>query len=314
VIRVEAGMSTARFCRLIDMPERTWRRWQARARAGVPARGPWPAPVAETVEPYVVKHAEAHPAWGHRKVWAMTRHDGHPVSPSTVLRVMRRRGLLQPVDYARERRQLAAARRAAFTDPPTAPNQVWQLDFSEFVTTRGGAWRIAGCADYFSKYEFGWHISATANQHDAIAAVSLAIVEAEALAGESLLDAVTDKATGEIRPIVLVTDNGGPFKSERFARFIASRRELNHVRTKIKSPGQNGVRERGFGTLKYERLYREEITDGAWLAEHADDFRVQFNTVRPHEALAWNRPRDVHLGLASPTTPNFPQPETLPEA
>jgi hypothetical protein len=52
VIRTEAGMSTARFCRLIDMPERTWRRWQARARVGVPVKGPWPAPVAE-VEPYV---------------------------------------------------------------------------------------------------------------------------------------------------------------------------------------------------------------------------------------------------------------------
>jgi len=40
VIRVEAGMSTARFCRLIDMPERSWRRWQARVRAGWPAQGP----------------------------------------------------------------------------------------------------------------------------------------------------------------------------------------------------------------------------------------------------------------------------------
>ena len=32
VIRVEAGMSTARFVKLIDMPERTWRRWQAKTR------------------------------------------------------------------------------------------------------------------------------------------------------------------------------------------------------------------------------------------------------------------------------------------
>lgn len=31
MIRTEAGMSTARFCCLIDMPERTWRRWQAKA-------------------------------------------------------------------------------------------------------------------------------------------------------------------------------------------------------------------------------------------------------------------------------------------
>ncbi|WP_290512544.1 hypothetical protein [Aeromicrobium sp.] len=45
MIRVEAGMSTTRFCQLIDMPERTWRRWQARAGAGEPTRGPWPQPV-----------------------------------------------------------------------------------------------------------------------------------------------------------------------------------------------------------------------------------------------------------------------------
>jgi DNA-binding transcriptional regulator YiaG len=39
VIRVQAGMSTARFCHLFDMPERTWRRWQAKARAvGEPVR------------------------------------------------------------------------------------------------------------------------------------------------------------------------------------------------------------------------------------------------------------------------------------
>ena len=49
-------------------------------------------PVAELVEAVVVKHAETHPAWGHRKVWAMTRFDGHQVSPATVLRIMRRPG------------------------------------------------------------------------------------------------------------------------------------------------------------------------------------------------------------------------------
>jgi putative transposase len=304
-------MSTARFCALIDMPERTWRRWQAKARQDLPPKGPWPAPVAERVEPYVVTHAEAHSAWGHRKVWAMARFDGHRLSPSTTLRIMRRRGLLQSVGYTRERRALAAARKAAFCDPPTGPNQVWQLDFSEFETSRGGTWRIAGCADYWSKYEFGWHIATTANQHDAIAAVELAIAEAETLAGEPLLDAVTDKTTGEIRPVVIVTDNGGPFKSDRFARFIASRPELTHVRTKAKSPGQNGVRERAFGSLKYERLYREDITDGAWLLEHSDAYRVEFNTIRPHEALSWNRPTDVHLGHARPDTPNFPEPETI---
>jgi transposase-like protein len=31
---LEPGMSTARVCQLFDMPERTWRRWQAKARTG----------------------------------------------------------------------------------------------------------------------------------------------------------------------------------------------------------------------------------------------------------------------------------------
>ena len=40
VIRVEAGMSTSRFCDLIDMPERTWRRWQAKAKDTQPPAAP----------------------------------------------------------------------------------------------------------------------------------------------------------------------------------------------------------------------------------------------------------------------------------
>ncbi|MBA3844911.1 MAG: hypothetical protein H0X39_20245 [Actinobacteria bacterium] len=52
-----------------------------------------------------------------------------------------------PIDCQAERRQLAHARRAALVVRRSGPNQVWQLDFSEFETTRGGIWRIGGVAD-----------------------------------------------------------------------------------------------------------------------------------------------------------------------
>ena len=312
MIRLAAGMPTSRFCALAGIPERTYRRWQARARAGEPVKGPWPAPVAERVEPWVVKHAEAHPAWGHRKVWALCRHEGMQVSASTVERIMRARGLLQNRDYTAELRQIAAARRAAFTDPPTGPNQVWQLDFSEYETTAGGTWRIAGCADYWAKYEFGWHLATTQNASDAIAAVTLAVAEAEALLGRPLAEVLADAATGQLRPVIVVTDNGPAFKSAAFARFFDARPELTHVRTRKKAPNTNGVRERGFGSLKYERLYRHDITDGPALAEHAHAYRTEFNTIRPHEGIAFNRPIEVYLGHAQPHTPNFPQDQTLP--
>ncbi len=54
--------------------------------------------------------------------------------------------------------------------------------------------------DYWSKYELGWHIAPTANQHDAIAAVELALTE-------------RDEQGNVVPQVTSVTDNGGPFRS-----------------------------------------------------------------------------------------------------
>jgi len=306
-------MPTARFCQLVGVPERSYRRWQAKARAGHPPKGPWPAPVRLAHLEVIVELAIRRPAWGHRKIWATARHSGYRVSQSSVLRILDDAGLLLKADYQRERRQLAQQRKAAFAARPTGPNMVWQFDFSEYETTGGGTWRVGGIADYWSKYEFGWHWSPTANQHDAIAAVELALAEAQRLLdGPTLLEHLTDPDTGEIVPITLVTDNGGPFRSFRFGAYIGGRPELRHIHTRVRTPGQNGVRERAFQSLKYEHLYRQQIDDALDLVREAETFRVEFNQIRPHEALSWNRPADVHEGRADPATPTFPEAETLP--
>ena len=111
----------------------------------------------------------------------------------------------------------------------------------------------------------------------------------------------------------MVTDNGSCFKSGRFAAFIDKHPELIHIRTRRKSPGQNGVRERAFGSLKYEHLYRHEIDDGYDLGLHAEAYRELFNTIRPHQTLDGRRPRDVHLeARQTRPTPNLNEPKTLP--
>jgi hypothetical protein len=192
----------------------------------------------------------------------------------------------------------------------------WALlrPLSEFEATTGGTWRLAGCRDYWSNYEHPFHVSPTGNQHDAIDAVELALADYEAMFGHPMVeDCPVDLDTGELLPVVtIVTDNGGPFRSFRFEAFITAHPELAHVRTRVNRPEQNGSRERGFGTLKYERLYIDEIDDAVMLAKHAEEYRIEYNQIRPHEAIAWNRPQDVHMGLADPTTPTFPATETLP--
>jgi putative transposase len=244
----------------------------------------------------IVELATRHLAWGHRKIWAMARHNGHGISQRSVARILDAERLLLKADYQRERRELAKARQAAFAAPTTDPYQLWQLDFSEYETAARGTWWVADVADYRSECEFGWHWSPTANRHDAVAAVEMVIVEAQRLLGERpLVEHLTDPYTGEIVPITLVTDNGGPFRSFGFGAFITAHLKLRHVRTRVRSPGRNGVRERASGSLKYERLYHEQIGDALGLVREAEEFPVEFNEVRPHEALALNRPLDAHL-------------------
>ena len=243
----------------------------------------------------------------------LMRVDGHRGPDSTVLRALQRTGRVLPVDYQAERRQQAQARRAAFVVPPSGPNQVWQLDFSEFESRHRGTWRTGGIADYWSKLEFGWHVATTANHRDAIETVEQALAETERLTGRPLVELLTDPATGEIRPLAVVTDNGPCFKSVRFAAYIERRPELIHIRTRRKSPGQNGVRERAFQSLKYEHLYRHEIDDGHQLGLEAESYRQLFNQIRPHEAIDMRRPLDVHLENCNDhQTPKSTEPETLP--
>jgi transposase InsO family protein len=74
--------------------------------------------------------------------------------------------------------------------------------------------------------------------------------------------------------------------------------------------GQNGVRERAFGTLKYEHLYHHEINTLDDLVREANAYRHVFNQIRPYEALGFHRPIEAHHNPAlnpppRSRTPNF---------
>jgi transposase InsO family protein len=128
----------------------------------------WPTPIVDAIEQLAAETGHKYAAWGHRKIWAMLRTDGVRVSISSVERALRRASLLQPRRYQAERRQLARARRETFIDPPTRRNRVWQADFTEFETSRGGTWRISIVVDYATKVRLAAAVTGTSAARDAI--------------------------------------------------------------------------------------------------------------------------------------------------
>jgi putative transposase len=305
LIRREGSLAVRRFCARLGIPRSTWYYWRAGALHDRPVRR-WPAPVVDALAPRAAETAHRYAAWGHRKIWAMLRADGLTVSMSSVERALRRHALLQPRRYQAERRNLARQRKEVFLAPPTRRNRVWQADFTEFETSRGGTWRILVVVDYATKVCLAAAVTGTSAARDAIDSLELAIDEAERLLGTALADDCAE-------PLTIVTDNGPAFKSADFVHFIARHPELRHVRTRHHAPETNGVVERFNQSLKYEHLYREEIATVLGLAEHTDAYRELYNWVRPHEAIGLIAPMVRYLAepLEPALKPNLPGAETV---
>jgi putative transposase len=297
-------MPVSRFTALAGIPERTYRRRLARLRLGDPGKGPWPAPKVDAIEALAAKYAQDWPAWGHRKIAALMRADGHEVSTSTVERALRRRNLLLPRGFRADRKSWAAVRRRVFTDPPTERNRVWQTDFSEFEISAGGIWRICAVIDYATKYCLAVTVTPTSRGDDALRCLHAAVQHATDMLG--LQDLRTDRGTVDLAddtvylrslpaPIAVVSDNGPAFRGATYATaFTGPDPLLKHVRTRVRSPQTNGVVERFFGTLKYEHLYRSLIADVQALEVEINWFRHVYNHIRPHQALADRTPADAY--------------------
>ena len=179
-------------------------------------------------------------------------------------------------------------------------NRLSSANSSDFETTRGGTWRIAIHRNYLSRFEPPWQVSPAANHLDVIVAVEAALAEKPSPPRLPAGDTCTiDPDRGEPMPVITLvtdTDTGGSFRAFRFEAFAAQHPYLRHVSTGVKSLGPKTSCERGFESLKCERLYLEMITDGPHPARHEEAYRVEYNSVRLHVVLGWNCPLGVHIG------------------
>jgi putative transposase len=137
-------------------------------------------------------------------------------------------------------------------------------------------------------------VTVTKTTVDAIAFFETALAEVKVLLDITWIEDLTDPDTGEIGKLVLVTDNGPCFKSAKFAAWVAAQRHITHVRTRKNSPWTNGQIERFFRSIKYDDLYRNDISDGVVLARRVENYLTVYNSIRPHEPIGMRRPLELY--------------------
>jgi putative transposase len=165
--------------------------------------------VVDRIEPLAAKHAEQWAAWGHRKIWGLLAADGVAASPSSV-----RRALAAADCCSRSATRPSAAnspRHAGRCSPTRRPDATacGRPTCCELESLAGGIWRMSGVVEDWAKTRLACPVTTTQGTRDVVAAIEAAIDQAETLLSHPLFQDVVDQATGELTPVVVVTDTAG---------------------------------------------------------------------------------------------------------
>lgn len=224
--------------------------------------------------------SERHPRYGYRRIAAMLRDEGWPVGKRQVQRLRRTEGLRVPPT----KRKLV--RRGHSTGLPTQATHrghVWTWDFIADATVRGGALRMLTVLDEYTRECHVLRADRALKSGDVIRLVQEAIEQHGA-------------------PEYIRSDNGSEFIAKELQQWLADQK-IRTIYIEPASPWQNGFVESFHGRFRDECLNREQL----WTLTEAriviEDFRVDYNTRRPHSRLGYRSPVHYAAQLTAAPTP-----------
>jgi transposase InsO family protein len=169
-----------------------------------------------------------------------------------------------------------------FKDKTTAPNQLWQTDFTYLKVIGWGWFYLSTVLDDFSRYIIAWKLCTTMKAEDVTDTLTLAL-QASGL----------DEARVAHRPRLL-SDNGSSYIAGDLAEWLADQ-GIGHVRGSPQHPQTQGKIERWHQTLKNRILLDNYYLPGD-LEAKIGDFVAYYNHMRYHESIANLTPADVYFG------------------
>jgi putative transposase len=283
---VEASaLPVRRTLEKIGIPRATFYRWYDLYRVGGPEalddRHPKPDRVwnriPDDVRERIIRLALDEPALSPRELaLRFTDAEGYFVSEASVYRLLKARDLIASPAF------IVMKAADEFSHKTTAPNQLWQTDFTYLKVIGWGWFYLSTVLDDFSRYIIAWKLCTTMKAEDVTATLKMA------------LDAAgPDKASILHRPRLL-SDNGSSYLSDDLAKWL-ERHDMAHVRGAPYHPMTQGKIERWHQTLKNRILLENYYLPGD-LEAQIEAFVADYNHRRYHESINNLTPADVYFG------------------
>jgi len=281
----QSHLPVRRTLEMLGIPRATFYRWYDLYQTGGPEalddRSPRPSRVwnriPEEIRDQIIDLALDEPELSPRELAVrFTDERKYFVSQASVYRLLKAHDLITSPAY------IVIKAADAFRDKTTAPNQLWQTDFTYLKVAGWGWYYLSSVLDDFSRYIVAWKLCATMRASDVTKMLNLAL----AAAG-------LDQVTIAHRPRLL-TDNGSSYIAGDLAQWLAGR-GMAHIRGAPRHPQTQGKIERWHQTLKNRILLEHYYLPGD-LEEQVGAFVEHYNHARAHESLDNLTPADVYFG------------------
>lgn len=201
---------------------------------------------------------------------------GYFVSESSVYRLLKVHDLITSPAFI----LMKAADK--FQHPTTAPNQLWQTDFTYLKVIGWGWFYLSTVLDAYSRYVLAWKLCDGMRARDVSDTLDLA-----------LKSSGLETATVKHRPRLL-SDNGPSYVSAELKDWLDDH-GMGHTRGRPYHPMTQGKIERWHRSMKNQVLLENYYLPGD-LEARLGEFINYYNTQRYHESLNNLTPEDVYTG------------------
>jgi putative transposase len=235
----------------------------------------------------IIELARQYGRYGYRRITALLRAEGWRVNHKRVERIWRREGLRVPTRQPK-RGRLWLNDGSCVRLRPERANHVWAYDFVEDRTRDGRKIRMLNVVDEFTRE-------------------ALAIRVGRKLGSADVIDVLADLFIARGTPAHIRSDNGPEFVATAVKGWI----EGAGARTAFiekGSPWENGYVESFNGKLRDELLNAEVFNTLAEARVLIEQWRVHYNTVRPHSSLGYRPPAPEVVVSGLPMPPGRPGP------
>jgi putative transposase len=263
------GLSERHACRLLGQGRGT-QRYEGVARSDEGA-----------LTKAVIALATKYGRYGYRRITALLRTAGWRVGKDRVQRIWRREGLKVP-QKQRPRARLWLNDGSCVRLRPVRANHVWSYDFVSAITHDGRALRILTLIDEYTRE-------------------CLAIRVARRLASLEVIETLADVMLWRGVPEYIRSDNGPEFLAQELRQWLGKLR-TGTLYIERGSPWENGYCESFNGKLRDECLNGEIFYSLKEAQVIIEQWRVEYNTKRPHSALGYRPPAPEAYSSLLPTS------------